>query len=134
MTGYTFQPDGKRVLVNHSRLAAPIVVESWTWHAEALQQLLAGIAERDARIAGLRDVCEYAQQTVRDQITRAERADAEIAALRELLIEARDCVADCLNAESNKRHSRAERADYYAGLLGQVDAALAGNGEGGGNG
>jgi len=43
----------------------------------------------------------------------------------EALTEARDCVLDCLNAESNQRHSRAERADYYAGLLAQVDAALA---------
>lgn len=43
----------------------------------------------------------------------------------EALTEARDYVLDCLNAESNQRHSRAERPDYYAGLLAQIDAALA---------
>jgi len=55
----------------------------------------------------------------------AARADARIAELVKLLRETRDCVLDCHNAEVLQRHSRAERAHYYAGLVAQVDAALA---------
>ena len=45
MNHYSFSVDGKRVLVTHPTAPAPIVVESWTWHAEAFRQLL---TEQDA--------------------------------------------------------------------------------------
>lgn len=60
----------------------------------------------------------------------AER-DTEIVRLAETLGEARDCVLDCHNAEVMSRHSRAERAHYYAGLVAHIDAVLARAGNGG---
>ena len=59
------------------------------------------------------------------------RADAEIAALRELLIEARDCVASDINYTLAQSHHEPAAIDYLRALLAQVDAAI--NGEGGGN-
>jgi hypothetical protein len=52
------------------------------WEGCAIRQLLADIAERDARIADLRGVYLHAQECVVDWMARAERAEAELARLR----------------------------------------------------
>lgn len=60
----------------------------------------------------------------------AARADAELAKLRALLAEARDCVAESLDAAGCAPNPREPRIQYHRDLLGKIDAAM-GRGEGG---
>jgi hypothetical protein len=61
----------------------------------------------------------------RDEIAEiSARADDEIAALRELLTDARDCVASDINHTLAQSHHEPEAIDYLRALLMRIDAEL----------